>query len=387
MLGSVFVLIMIGLVMVLNASSVRAYTVTGDSYFYLKSQLMWVAIALVPMFFFSRVNYRRLVDGSKYFLGFVVLLLLLIHVPGVGREANGASRAISLGPFGFQPSELAKLAVILYMSGVVSAGRTALMDLKRLLGPGLVVLIIMGLVLFQPDLGTTIIIALSALFVLFIGGMNMRHIAGVAATSGLAGLYFAFSEPYRRDRLFSFLNPSATAKKESYQVVESIIGLGSGGPTGVGLGMSRQKFFYLPESHTDFIFAIIGEELGFIGCLFVLFTFGVLVYSGIKIAFNAKDHLGKLLGASIVASIAGQALINLGAVTGLLPVTGEPLPLVSYGGSSLIVTMSMLGILMNIASQDRRDRSNKPNEGNNKRGRDGRSRLSRARSLKLVVSR
>lgn len=382
LVGSTLILLVTGLVMVLNASSVQAYSAYGDSYFYIKRQIFWMIPGLAGLVFFARTDYHKVVKFSSAILVFVVFALALSHLPGIGQSAKGASRAIGFGSYTFQPSELAKLAVILYLAGVLAAKRRQLHELKALASPGLIILVVMGLVLLQPDLGTTVVIALTALTMLFLGGLRVQHVLGLTFAFGTGGFAFAMAAPYRRNRILAFLNPSANPQGIGYQIRQSLIGIGSGGLTGVGLGMSRQKFFFLPESHTDFIFAIIGEELGILGCLMVVGAFCALVGSGLNIAFNTKDYLGKVLGAGITASIAGQALINFGAVTDILPVTGVPLPLVSYGGSSLIVTLSLLGILINIAlaSRGRRVSGSKADENNTKWRRNSRTRLPRART-------
>ncbi|MHB0977043.1 MAG: putative lipid II flippase FtsW [Candidatus Aquicultorales bacterium] len=381
LLGSAAFLIVFGMIMVLNASSVHAYSVYGDAYYFLKRQLVWALFGLVFFAAASRVDHRLLVKHSLFFVAVTALALVLVHVPGIGQTSKGASRAIGFGAYSFQPSEPAKMAVLLYLASVLAANRKKLHDIRALAGPGFVILVLLGLVVVQPDLGTTILITASALTMFFLGGLRFRHVFGLAAAAGAAGTAFAFSEEYRRDRLLAFIDPTADPTGIGYQIRQSLIGLGSGGLTGVGLGMSRQKFFFLPESHTDFIFAIIGEELGLLGTLAVIGAFGVLVYSGLSIAFKSKEYTGKVLGAGITASIAGQALINLGAATSLLPVTGVPLPLVSFGGSSLIVTMALIGILVNISTGGRRARSTSSHESSNKRRRDGGARLPRARSI------
>lgn len=387
LLCSTIGLILLGLIMVLNASSVQAYTSYGDSYYYLKRQAVWAILGLICMAFFSRLDYRKLVKNSKLLLALAILGLILSHVPGIGATAKGASRAIGYGGFTLQPSEPAKLAIILYIAGALAAKRKRLADLRVLALEGIAVLAVLLIILFQPDLGTAVIVALSVLTMLFLGGARLRDVAGLAMAAGVAGFTFAMRAPYRRARILAFINPSSDPQGIGYQIRQSLVALGSGGLTGVGLGMSKQKFFFLPEAHTDFIFAIIGEELGLAGAIAVVIAYGILAYSGLNIAFKTKDYLGKVLGAGLTASIAGQAFVNLGAVTGLLPVTGVPLPLVSSGGSSLVVTMTMLGILMNIASHKGRLRTKSADENGDKRRRDGWSRLPRARAAQGAVAR
>lgn len=369
-----------GVVMVLNASSVHAYANYGDTYHFVKRQLVSLILGFAGMYATFRIGYKRLVKYAPLIVGGTAFFLVLTHIPGVGLTAKGASRSINIGPIPIQPSEPAKLAIILYAAGVLADRGRKIRNIKELIANNLPVFGIIVLVLFQPDLGTTILITAAFLTMIFMGGARWRDVAGLLAAAAAAAAAFAMTATYRRNRLLAFINPSADPQGIGYQIRQSLIAIGSGGLTGVGLGMSRQKFFFLPEAHTDFIFAIIGEELGLIGCLLVVAGFSVLAYAGFSIAFKTDDYLGKVLAAGITASITGQAFINLGAVTGIMPVTGVPLPLISFGGTSLVVTLSLIGILMDIASHGGRVRSKRSDEGDNKRRRDGRTRLSGTRA-------
>lgn len=253
-----------------------------------------------------------------------------------------------------QPSELAKLALLLVAADVVTRKQGRLSSLRELMLPlGLVTCFAVGLVLMQPDLGTTLIIAATVFAVAFVGGTPLPLLggAGVLGATALAGL--ALGEGYRRARIFSFLDPFADPLNSGYQAVQSLIALGSGGFFGVGLGASRQKWLYVPNAHTDFIFAILGEEMGLVGTLMVVGLFVAFAYAGVRIARRAPDPFGRLVAAGVTAWIVGQATVNMGAVTGLLPITGVPLPLVSFGGSALVFSLAGIGILANIARQER----------------------------------
>jgi cell division protein FtsW len=277
-----------------------------------------------------------------------VLLVLVLH-PAAGTVAGGSARWIALGPVTIQPSEFAKLAMVAFSATVLTRKWKTLSDPVHLLLPlGLPLALVCGLIMLQPDLGTTLIVAGSLLMMLFVSGLQLRYLLGTCLAGGGLGLALIMAEGYRRERLFAFLHPLADRTNEGYQLFQSLVALGSGGWLGVGLGQSRQKWMYVPNAHTDFIFSILGEELGLIGEIVVLALFGALIYTGIRIAVHAPDTFGRLLAGGIVSWLGLQTLVNLGAVTGLLPITGVPLPLVSFGGSSLVVTLAAIGILVNI---------------------------------------
>jgi cell division protein FtsW len=302
--------------------------------------------------------------------------VLLLAVLVLGQAANGARRWISFGPAQFQPSELAKLALAVWAASYL-ARRRAPRTLKELWRPiGVTTVVFCSLILVEPDLGTAIAIVVMLAAIVLVSGTPGRTLGagvGIAATLGLLAVWF---EPYRRARLFSFLNPWQDAQGAGFQTVQAMIGLGSGGIFGVGLGQSVQKANYLPEAHTDMIFAIIGEELGLVGATFVIAAYCAFAYAGLRIALQCKDPFGKRLAAGLTALVCGQASINLAAVMGLAPLTGIPLPFVSYGGSSLVVGLACVGILLNIAANGGVARASIPDRG---RG-DGRSRSARARS-------
>jgi cell division protein FtsW len=346
-------LVLLGLMMILSASSVASFANYGSSFLFFKKQAVWVAIGLLGFVFFSRLDYR-LLRGFGYVLLVVVIgLLFAVLVPGVGVVVGGSSRWLSLGPLSFQPSELAKLALILFAADVFSRKHERSFDsfahTALPLIPALMVLAL--LVLLQPDLGTTLVLGGIGIGMLFIAGAPIRYISPLILCGGVVATAAAFAEPYRRARIFAFLNPWADPFNTGYQTIQSLIALGSGGLFGVGLGASRQKWLYIPNAHTDFIYAILGEETGLLGTLAVLGLFGFLAYMGVRTAQKAPDRFGMLIAAGITVWVTFQALINIGAVTAALPVTGVPLPLVSFGGTSLVILMAAMGMLVNIAHQ------------------------------------
>lgn len=350
LLGSSAFLVIGGLVMVLSASSVSAYARYGDSFLFFQRQAMYAVVGVLALLLTSRMRYRAWQRLAAPFLGLTIVLLAFVLHPTSGVAAYGSSRWIALGPVTIQPSEIAKLALIVFAAAVLARKWDRLGDLGHLALPLLpVTILVCGMVMLQPDLGTTLILAGTVFLLLFAAGVRLRYLLATGILGSALGMALIFSADYRRDRFLSFLDPWADATNKGYQLVQSLIALGSGGWLGVGLGASRQKWMYVPNAHTDFIFAILGEELGLIGEIAVLAAFGALIFAGIRIATRTTDVFGRLLAAGIVSWFGLQALVNLGAVTGLLPITGVPLPFVSYGGSSLVVSLAAVGILWNIA--------------------------------------
>jgi cell division protein FtsW len=337
-------LVAFGLVMVYSASSARALLSSDAPSYYLKRQALYALMGLVALVVLSRVDFHRLRHATGPLLA--VTFFLLVAVLAVGTAVNGARRWIPIGFMNFQPSELAKLVLALWTAALL-APRT----LGELAKPiGVVVGLACALILVEPDLGTAIAIAIMVSAILVVSGTRIRLLAtagGIATAIVLLAIWF---EPYRRDRIFSFLDPWHDPQGAGFQAVQSMIALGSGGFFGVGLGESVQKIYYLPEASTDMIFAIIGEELGLIGVVGVILAFSAFAYAGFNIALRCRDPFGKRLAAGITALICGQAAVNVSAVMGLAPLTGIPLPFVSYGGSSLVVGLAAVGILLNIAS-------------------------------------
>jgi cell division protein FtsW len=343
-------LVAFGLVMVYSASSARAAISEGDPAYYLKRQGLFAAVGLVLFVVLMRVDYRALRRMAGPLLCASLALLALVLVAGA--SVNGARRWLEVGPVTLQPSELAKLALALWVSAFL-ASKPAPGTLGALMRPvGLVTGLAGLLVIAEPDLGTAIAFALIVGAVLLVSGTPLR-VMGTAAglTVGLV-LAIAWMTPYRKARLLSFLNPWADPLDTGHQAVQAQIALGSGGLFGAGLGESVQKVYYLPEASTDMIFAIVGEELGLVGAAAVIVAYGLFGYAGFRIALACRDPFGKRLATALTALVCGQAAVNLGAVLGFAPITGVPLPFVSYGGSSLMVSLGAVGILLNIALSD-----------------------------------
>jgi cell division protein FtsW len=351
LLTATLCLVAFGMVMVFSASSTTSLLgESGDSAYYLKRTLIFGAFGLVALKILSAhgVALIRPLTGALLAASFV--LLIVVHIPGVGVEANGATRWIGLGPLQVQPAEIAKISLILYGAHLL-ATRPKIAGELRLLVPYLsVVAVICALIVFEPDLGTAMVASLSVGALLVAAGMKLRHVAIVAGALAVLALLMIAIEPYRMERLTGFLNPGADAAGAGFQGTQASIALGSGGVFGVGLGESVQKAFYLPEAHTDMIAAVIGEELGLLGVSLLLGLFVLFGYAGFRTAQRARDRYHKLLAAGLTAMILVQAVINLFAVMGLAPLTGVPLPFVSYGNSSLLVMLAAVGLLLNIAS-------------------------------------
>ena len=343
-------LCLLGLMMVLSASSVQALHSYGGAWMFFQRQVVWLVLGGIALAVASRVDYhlwRKLVRPG---LLLCLVLLALVLVPGVGLTAGGSTRWLGWGPLVVQPSELAKLVVLFFAADLLARRADRVGERGAIVPPLLVITGATGaLIMAQPDMGTTMIVTLIALTVVFVGGLPVIRTAALVVGTVCAGLVMGLVEGYRRDRLFSFLDPWADAGNTGYQVAQSLVALGSGQLSGVGLGASRAKWGFLPNAHTDFIFAIIGEELGLIGTLLVVALFVTFTVLGIGVALRAPDRFGSLVAAGVTAWVAGQALINMGAVTGRLPVTGVPLPFVSFGGSALVVTMLAVGVLVNVA--------------------------------------
>lgn len=348
----VLILMIVGLIMIMSASSIRAYNDHGKAHYFFQRQLLFSLAGLLGMYILSRVDYHYYYKLSKIIIIIGFFLLVLVLFPGIGRSAGGARRWIPLGFFDLQPSELAKLSIIIYISSFISRKRESIKEFKQGILPVLIVVSIFSiLIIQQPDMGTSVNIVGIAFLLLLIGGMKFKHFVFISTSGSLVGLYYIYSAAYRLNRVKTFLDPWKDPRGSGYHIIQSLLALGSGGLTGIGPGNSRQKFLYLPEPGTDFIFAILGEEFGLIGTLFVLILFGTLAYRGILIALNAPDLFGSLMAIGIITMLVIQVIINIGAVTSLLPVTGITLPFISYGGSSLLVSLSGIGIMLNISRQ------------------------------------
>lgn len=331
-----------GLLMVYDASLVSAFRDFGDKYFYVRQQSLWALLGLGVLFFFSRLDYHYLTKVAKFSMLAVTLLLVLVLVPSVGTQALGARRWLSLGGFSFQPSEIAKPVYILYLA--------YLFRQKAKLAPFVgISAILVFLVMLQPDLGTTAIILLSGFALYFASGASLASLLPVGVVGVISGILLILSSPYRKERLLTFLDLGRDPLGASYHIRQVLIALGSGGLFGLGLGASRQKYEYLPEAMTDSIFAIFAEEVGFVGSVVLILAFLLLIWRGLKIAREAPDIFGQLLAVGIVSLVGVQAFLNLAAMVALVPLTGVPLPFVSYGGSSLVVTLAGIGILLSIS--------------------------------------
>jgi cell division protein FtsW len=364
-------LVAFGLVMVYSATSAPAALGNEDPSYYLRKQGLYALVGLALLVLVRRSGYRALRPLAPMLL--VVSIALLVAVLVLGRTVNGATRWLELGPVAFQPSELAKLALLVFAAAYLT-GTRAPRTLGELGKPlGVLAGVICALLLAQPDLGTAITIAVMLGGVLVVSGVPSRLLVSAGALCAVLVLVAAWFEPYRRARLLTFLNPWDDAQGAGYQSTQAMIGLGSGGIFGEGLGQSVLKNFYLPEAHTDMIFAIIGEELGLVGATALIAAYAAFGYAGFRVALGCRDPFGKRLAAGITTLVCGQALINLAAVLGLAPLTGITLPFVSYGGTSLVVGLVSVGILLNIAGDRGRkaDSSRVPD-------RDGRDRRARA---------
>jgi cell division protein FtsW len=344
------ILICIGIVMIYSASSIYAWERYKDSTFFLKRHLSFLVVGLSLTLLVMAFDYRKLKRYSKPLLLISFILLVMVLIPGVGREVSGARRWFRFKFISFQPSEMVNLAMIIYMADFIARKGNLLGSfLRGFLPPILILGAILLLILMQPDLGTTLSIALVIFVMLFVSGVRPVYLLSLLLASLPALYVLIFSVPYRRMRILAFINPWLDPKGSGFQIIQSQLALGSGGIFGVGLGQSRQKLFYLPAAHTDFIFSIIGEELGLLGTLAVVILFIVFIHNGLKIIKNAPDRFGYFLALGLVLMISLKAAINIGVSCGLLPTKGLPLPFISYGGSSFVFDMVSVGILMNIA--------------------------------------
>jgi cell division protein FtsW len=347
--STVIVLLGIGVVMVYSSSAVSAYANFHDSSYFLKRQLVWVFLGIIAMVTTMSIDYHVWRKLAVPILVVTVLLLILVLIPGLGKVVNGARRWLGVGSFYLQPSEIAKLGMVFFFTHSLCSCRDKITLFFRGLAPRLLLLLlIFGLILAEPDLGTALAISGTVFILLFVTGAKISHLAFLAFT-GAAGIIAAIIvEPYRMKRLLAFSNPWADPLDTGYHIIQSLYAIGSGGVFGVGLGRSREKFLYLPEPHTDFIFAVLAEELGFIGTVAIITLFFLFAWRGFRAAITAPDSYGSLLAAGLTTMIIIQALMNIAVVTASMPVTGIPLPFISFGGSALIFTLAGVGVLLNI---------------------------------------
>ncbi|HXJ87689.1 MAG TPA: putative lipid II flippase FtsW [Candidatus Binatia bacterium] len=344
-------LVFLGLVMVFSASAVMARERFGSPYAFLSKQLIWAVAGLAAMVITMRLDYRRYKHPAIVFSLMGVTTLLLISVFFLDRSHN-THRWIHLGGFSFQPSELAKPVLILFLAYFLEGKTKTIDDVRNTLLPAAApVLVFLGLIVLQPDLGTAIACAGIAACIFYVAGMRMRYF-GYAFAASLVPLYFLiFHVSFRRDRILAFLNPYADRQRAGFHIIQSLIAVGTGGITGTGLMEGKQKLFYLPEPHTDFIFAVTAEELGLVGAIFVVTLFGIFLWRGMRASWRTEDLFGRYLAVGITSMVVLQALINISVVLGMMPTKGIPLPLVSYGGSSLFVTLACVGVLLNMTKQ------------------------------------
>jgi cell division protein FtsW len=344
-------LIFIGLVMVFSASAVMAKERYGSGYFFLLRQLGWAAAGIIAMVLAMKIDYRRYKHPAVVFSLLGLTTLMLISVFFLDR-AHHTHRWMHWGPFSLQPSEMAKPALILFLAFFLESRTKSMKDWRNTVLPAAVpTLIFIALIVFQPDLGTAIACAAITGCVLFVAGLDLRYL-GYAFLASLLPLYFLiFHVAYRRDRILAFLNPYSDPQGRGFHIIQSLIAVSTGGITGVGLMEGKQKLFYLPEPHTDFIFAVTAEELGLVGALVIVLLFAIFLWRGIRTALRTQDMFGRFLAVGITSMIVVQAFINISVVLGLMPTKGIPLPLVSYGGSSLLVTLACIGVLLNISKQ------------------------------------
>lgn len=342
----VSLLTLFGLFMIYDASSVLSYSIYGHKYQFFQDQIVWMILGFSALFLFSSVDYHKWFNMALPLLIIALVLLIMVFIPGLGAGAKGANRWIDLHFFRLQPAEFVKLVLAIYLSAWFSTKEKG-----RFLAFTLLIGAVLLLVMLEPDMGTASIILFEAVVIYFLSGGSIQHFLVAGPIIGLLGYLFIKFEPYRAARLTSFLNIDHTLENTSYHVKQILIALGSGGLLGVGIGNSLQKYAYLPENVTDSVFPIIGEEFGFVGAVILIFFYIVFVWRGFIIANRAKDKFGKLLAVGIISFIGVQAVVNLGAMTALMPLTGVPLPFISYGGSALLVDLAAIGILLNISKQ------------------------------------
>jgi cell division protein FtsW len=343
-------LLAFGVVMVYSSSAVLSFYNYGDSYYFTKRQLIFALLGLVAMFFLMNVHYWLWKRWSKVILFVCFGLLIVVLIPGVGLVRGGASSWLGVGAFSIQPSEFTKLGMILFLSRYLSLHYEKMsLFIRGVLPPLSIVGAAFALIMIQPDLGTGTVLVGASMVMIFAAGMRLSHLFGLGmlGVAGFVGLILA--APYRIKRITGFLDPWQDPLGTGYQLIQSLYAIGPGGLVGLGLGMSRQKFSYVPEPQTDFIFSILAEELGFIGATTVILLFLILVWRGMRVAITAPDLFGSFLAVGIVSMIAIQVVINIGVVTGMFPVTGITLPFISYGGSSLTLNLTAIGILLNVS--------------------------------------
>ncbi|KXZ39549.1 cell division protein FtsW [Alkalithermobacter thermoalcaliphilus JW-YL-7 = DSM 7308] len=350
-------LVVIGIIMVFSSSFVQAKMKMKDEYFFLKRNMIWATLGFFAMIFASKVDYKRL-EKLTGKIGILTFILLVLVLTPLGININGARRWIGIGSLTIMPSEVAKFASIIVVSKIIKNKKNKIGKLIEGVFPCILVSsVYFALIMLQPDLSTGASILMTTIVMLFVAGLDMKVIIGLGGVACAAFVALIATSSYRLKRFLSFLDPFQDPTGSGYQVIQSLYALGSGGLFGLGLGRSRQKFFYIPEPQNDFIFAIIGEELGYIGCIVVLLLFLFLIYRCVRVAINAPDIYGSMLVVGITAQIGIQVMINVAVATSSMPVTGIPLPFISYGGSSLIIFMAAIGVILNVSRHVKLDGS------------------------------
>lgn len=351
----VLFLVGFGCLMVYSASSYSAAYRYGNEYFFLFKQLFGVILGVFALFFFAFFDYYLLKKFKYWILAVSVILLVLVFVPGFGTQSYGANRWVNLFGISIQPSEIAKFALVLFLACYLSEKHDKIKTFKGLIPPLVVAGLLCVLVIIEPSMSVTMCLAFVTFFMLIIGGMSKKHTLIFSSAAALAVPVLIIAEPYRLKRLFAFLNPWASPQGEGFQLIQSFYSLGNGGWFGVGLFNSRQKYLFLPFAESDFIFSIIGEELGYVGCLCLMTVYAVLIFQLFKIGLNAKDRFGCLLACGVGIVIAVQTLLNIAVVTGSIPPTGLPLPFISSGGTSVAVFMAAVGVAISVSRHSRRE--------------------------------
>lgn len=347
---AVLVISVFGIIMIYSSSNIWAEYKYNDAFKYLKAQTIFLIIGIVLMIIVSKIPYTYYLNKANIILLVCFFLLILVVIPGVGTIRNGSRSWFGIGGFGIQPSEFMKLGIIIFVSKYLYKNNRDIKNIKKCIIPILfVTILVFGLIMLQPDFGTGVILVMSVIGLIFIAGISIKFflVLGTLGMIGATGLIIV--APYRFQRILSFLNPWSDPLGSGFQAIQSLFAIGPGGLLGLGIGNSIQKQFYLPEPQTDFIFAVISEELGFLGVLMISLLFLLIIYRGLKISLSAKDLFAKYLSFGIIFQLAFQTLLNLMVVVGLIPITGVTLPFLSYGGSSLLITMISMGILLNIS--------------------------------------
>lgn len=353
LLIAVIAISVFGLVMIYSSSYIWAEYKYDDALKYVKNQGLFLIIGIILMIIISKIDYHIYMKKANLILIVCVSLLVLVLIPGIGTVRNGSRSWFGIGSFGIQPSEFAKLGMIIFVSKYLSKNEKSTINFKGILPVLILLVLIFGLIMLQPDFGTGTILVMAIIGILFISGVKFSYFVKVGLIGVVGVVVLILAAPYRLSRILSFLDPWSDPLGSGFQIIQSLYAIGPGGLFGFGLGNSRQKHFFLPEPQTDFIFSIISEELGFMGCLFIVSLFVIICYTGLKISRNCDDLFGKYLSFGIIFQIAFQACLNLMVVVGLIPVTGVTLPFLSYGGSSLLITLCSIGVVLNVSRYQR----------------------------------